>query len=67
MIQLKTTTAYTIDEVAEITHLSRFTIYKYIKNGTIRAQKVGKSWYITDKTLAEFVTGEREDQTKATR
>lgn len=58
MVKLATTTAYTVEEAAEILHKAKSTIYGYIRSGELRAQKVGHTWYITDKTLTEFVTGE---------
>ena len=59
MIKLETTTAYTPAEVAEMLHKTPNTIRRYIKEGFLKAQKVGRTWYITDKTLTEFVTGEK--------
>lgn len=54
MIKLKRFTAYTVHEVAEALNLTPATIRRYIKSGTIKAQKVGSKWYITDENL-EFV------------
>ena len=47
---------YTIDELTEILHVTRRTIYNYIKEGKLKAVKVGKYWRITDKALDEFLT-----------
>ena len=54
MIKLERFTAYTVQEVAEFMQLSQATIRRYIKYGTMKAQKVGGKWYITDENL-EFV------------
>lgn len=62
MIKLETTTAYTIKEAAEIMHRSVSTIRNYIKSGELKAQKVGNTWYVTDKTLTELVTGEKPER-----
>lgn len=59
MIKLETTTAYEVKEAAEMLHRTPVTIRKYIKSGDLKAQKVGNTWYITDKTLTEFLTGEK--------
>lgn len=64
MIKLETTTAYTVHEVAEKLHRAPLTVRNYIKEGVLRAQKVGNTWYITDKTLTEFLTGEYEGNDK---
>lgn len=57
MIKLERVTAYTVDEVAEMLHLSRYAIYKFIKIGKFKAQKIGNRYYITDRIVEEFVTG----------
>jgi len=62
MINLETTTAYTIKETAEIIHRSVPTVRNYIKTGELKAQKVGATWYVTDKTITEFVTGEKPER-----
>lgn len=59
MIKLETVTAYDIPEAAEILNRSVSCVRKYISSGKLRAQKVGGIWYVTDKTLTEFVTGKR--------
>ena len=62
MIKLETTTAYTPTEAAEILHKNPDTVRRYIRSGKLKAQKVGNTWYITDKTLTEFVTGEKPER-----
>ena len=57
MIKLETTTAYTLKEAADIVNKNEQTLRLYIKNGKLKAQKVGGTWYVTDKTLTELVTG----------
>lgn len=47
---------YTLDEISEILHISRKTLYSYIKEGKLKAVKVGRSWRITAKNLEEFLT-----------
>ena len=61
MIKLETTTAYTVKEVAEIMHKTRDTVLRYIHTGQLKAQKVGRPYYITDRALTEFITGEKPE------
>lgn len=61
MIKLETTTAYDVKEAAEMLHRSVGTVRNYIRSGELKAQKVGNTWYITDKTLTVFVTGEKPE------
>ena len=44
-----------IKEAAEVLHLSKSTIRKYIKSGKIPATKVNKRWRIEEKALGSFV------------
>lgn len=62
MIKLETTTAYTVQEVAERMHRTPVTVRNYIRAGKLRAQKVGNTWYITEETLTELVTGEKPER-----
>lgn len=59
MIKLPTTTAYSTKEAAEMLDKKPRDVWSYIKSGKLKAQKVGRTWYITEKTLTEFVTGEK--------
>lgn len=64
MIELKDTTAYTVIEASEILQLSQFTVGKYIREGRIKAQKVGRKYYVTDKTIKEFLNGDAKNDSK---
>ncbi len=46
---------YTVDEVAELLHVTRRTVYSYVKAGSLKATKIGKYWKITVKNLEEFL------------
>lgn len=59
MIKLETTTAYTVKEAAEMLGKSAGTIRQYIRDGKLKAQKVGNTYYVTDDTLTELITGEK--------
>ncbi len=59
MIKLETTTAYTAQEAAEMLNRSLSTVRAYIRDGKLKAHKVGRTYYVTDQTITEFITGER--------
>lgn len=46
---------YTIEECSEILKVTKRTIYKYVKEGSLRASKVGRDWRITDAALRAFL------------
>ena len=42
---------YTVDEVAKFLNVSKLTVYNYIKNGKIKADKVGRNYNIKSEDL----------------
>ena len=46
---------YTLEEIAELLHITRPTLYTYVKEGKLKAVKVGKYWRVTEKNLQEFL------------
>lgn len=46
---------YTLREVAEILRVSRQTIYNNIRNGKIKAAKIGKEYRITEEVLQDII------------
>jgi len=49
---------YTVDEIAKILQAHTVTIRRYIREGKIKAQKIGKRYYVTKENLKAFVSGE---------
>lgn len=47
-------TAYTHSEIAEMFKVSPRTIVKQIKDGNLKALKIGSAWRITDESLEQF-------------
>ncbi len=46
---------YTLTEVVDILKVTRRTLYNYIKNGQLKAVRVGREWRVSHKNLQEFV------------
>ena len=59
----------TVPELAKLLGVSRITIYNRVKKGQIPATKVGKTYVITDETVANIlgkkVTGKEKQQIDA--
>jgi excisionase family DNA binding protein len=49
-------TLYTLAEVAEILRVTRRTLYAYIKEGKLKAVKIGKYWRVSEADLREFIS-----------
>ena len=47
---------YTIEELVTLLHVTRRTIYTYIKEGKLKAVKMGKYWRVTQKQLEDFLS-----------
>ena len=46
---------YTIDELENLLHVTKRSLYSYIKSGKLKAVKLGKSWRVTEKELEAFL------------
>lgn len=46
---------YTLDEIAEMLHITRRTLYTYIKEGKLQAVKIGKYWRVSETNLQAFL------------
>ena len=53
MAELK---VYTIDEVVDLLHVTKRSIYSYIKDGKLKAVKIGKYWRVTQENLEDFLS-----------
>lgn len=56
-IVLGNLTLYALDEIQEKLHVSRRTLYNYIKSGKLRAQKFGSTIYVSEDALREYFSG----------
>ena len=46
---------YTLEEVASILHVTKRTLYRYLKEGSLKAVRVGKYWRVSHENLQEFI------------
>ena len=51
---------YTVQQVAAIVGLHEKTVQRYIREGRIKALKIGKSWRVTKKDLDDFTLMSKE-------
>ncbi len=55
----------TIPELAKLLGLSRITIYNRVKKGLIPAEKIGRTYIITDKTIRNILGKEITSKEKS--
>ena len=53
-------TLYSTDELSEKLNVTVTTLRRYIKNGNLKARKVGGRWFISEEALREFFKGSDE-------
>ncbi len=52
--QLGNLTLFSVDDLHEQLGLSKMTIRAYLRDGKIRARKLGVQWYVTEEALREY-------------
>lgn len=52
-------TLYTVKEVAIILKVTYRTVWSYIKNGKLKAGKIGREWKVAESDLREFVNNSK--------
>ena len=48
---------YSVDQIAEMIDIHPKTIQRYIREGRLKAQKIGKAWRVTGHDLSTFAEG----------
>lgn len=48
---------YSLKELETILQRSRPTLFRYIKNGELKAVKIGNAWRVTEENLQAFLNG----------
>ena len=53
---------YTLKEIEDLLHVTRRTLYNWIKNKKLKAFRIGKEWRVTREALQEFTQTGTEDK-----
>ncbi len=59
--QIGNLTLYSVDDLHQQLGLSKMTIRAYLREGKIRARKLGVKWYVTEEALREYFDGSSEE------
>ena len=62
-MSLKDKSILTIDEVMELLSVTRFTVHKWIKDGKLKAVRIGRELRVTREYLDEFLESNTVDNT----
>lgn len=52
---------YTLTELEPIIGVSHLTLLRWVKDGKLKATKIGRKWRVTEETLRAFVNGEAQE------
>ncbi|MDF3003239.1 MAG: binding domain protein excisionase family, partial [Bacillota bacterium] len=52
---------YTVDQISEMLDIHPKTIQRYIREGKLRATKIGKGWRVTGHDLSIFIQSNSDD------
>ena len=55
---------HNVKEVAEILGISTTTVHNYVKNGTLKAVKIGGLWHIKETVIKAYLDGTKLDNSK---
>lgn len=55
VLESKLEKAYTLQEVADLLQVTRRTVYSYVKEGKIKAVKIGRTWRVNESELAKLL------------
>jgi excisionase family DNA binding protein len=53
---------YTVEQISDMLDIHPKTIQRYIREGRLRATKIGKSWRVTGHDLSTFVESNRDER-----
>lgn len=62
--QLGNLTLFSVDDLHEQLGLSKMTIRAYLRDGKIRARKLGVQWFVTEEALREYFDEPAKDSSK---
>lgn len=51
---------YNVEQIAKMLSIHPKTIQRYIREGKLRATKIGKSWRVSGHDLSRFIEGEKD-------
>lgn len=57
-------TLYTVRELAESLDITDITIRRYIKDGKLKATKLGGKYHISEEALRQLIDGDSDNQVK---
>jgi excisionase family DNA binding protein len=47
---------YDVEELSEMLHIQERTVRKLLREGTLKAKKLARKWYVTEDSLREYFT-----------
>jgi len=57
----KVITQYSLKDIQEKLQISKVTALKLVQSGKIKAQKIGRLWWVNEEDLIDFLEGSKKD------
>ena len=57
VIAVVNTKLYSVEDLVSMLNLSARTVRVYLREGKIKARKIGLSWFVTEENLKKFIEG----------
>lgn len=57
----KVITQYSLKDIQEKLQISKVTALKLVQSGKIKAQKIGRRWWVNEEDLIAFLEGSEKD------
>jgi len=57
----KVITQYSLKDIQDKLQISKVTALKLVQSGKIKAQKIGRLWWVNEEDLIDFLEGSKKD------
>ena len=61
-IQIGELKLYSLQELSEKLGVTKVTLRTYLKNGKMKGQKMGTTWYVSEESLREYFNATKQTQ-----
>lgn len=53
---------YTLEEISKLLKVTVRTLYRYIDDGKLKANKIGGRWIVAEQELKDFIEGKTDNR-----
>ncbi len=64
-IQVGDLKLYDVEELSDLLHIQERTVRKLLRDGTLKAKKLARKWYVSEEAIKEYFQAEDQSQQEA--